>query len=70
MTSPAILEAACHELRRAVRVEGPAPHYHRSIESRSRAEWPPLWDAIDKVLHVLDEMERERVQDVTGPSAP
>lgn len=63
MTVLAALEAAAHEIKRAVVVPGPVPQHHRSILARHRAEWPTLWDAIDHLLGALE----DPAADTPGP---
>lgn len=58
MTSPAILEHAAYEVRRALREEGRQPQWHRSLMARHRAEWPVLWAALDQLVAAIDAVER------------
>lgn len=44
------VKTAVEELRRAVRIKGPAPHLHDKTMARHRKEWPTLWRAIDDLL--------------------
>lgn len=64
MTSPAILEHAAYEVRRALREEGRQPQWHRSLMARHRAEWPVLWAALDQLLAAVDSIERDEFRDV------
>lgn len=59
MTSPAILEHAAYEVRRALRNEGRSPQWHRSLQARHRAEWPVLWAALDQLVAAIDAVERD-----------
>ena len=34
---------------RAINDPGPNPAYHREVMARHRAEWPTLWEAIDRL---------------------
>lgn len=66
MTSPAILEHAAYEVRRALRAEGRSPQWHRSLMARHRAEWPVLWAALDSLVAAIDEVERDEHSSLSG----
>lgn len=41
---------ALRDLRRAIQDKGPVPRHHDEIMAEHRAEWPRLWDAIDRLM--------------------
>jgi hypothetical protein len=47
---PAELVAAAKQIRAAVEDPGPHPEFHRRVLRKHRAEWPTLWEAIDRLL--------------------
>jgi hypothetical protein len=59
-SAPAFLEeyqAAAEKIARAIRDEGVAPAFHRSLMRAHRRQWPTLWQAIDELLRVFDRSE-------------
>lgn len=44
-----------NELYETINTPGPVPMYHHHVLRKHRAEWPALWEKIDKILRIKND---------------